>query len=134
MDNKIDMLNDSMSVFFSNQEKIKELYDTYLEKLGDNHLYSKTGKEVLTVLTNFLELYPLVEDKDKYVSDLTELSDKALKLLSYKPYELMEGGFFKRRKSYIKEGKEREEAWDAFRAQIKVLNEFVSKMLEKKEE
>ena len=62
---------------------------------------------------------------DFFAKELVRVSEYALEVLSYKPYEMLEGGFFKKKKEIKRSKPKREEAMKKLNSQIDKINAFI---------
>ncbi len=124
-ENKIDEINDIMTLFLNNLTEVAKEHTLFKEKLGIDHEYTKFAKGMVRLFNQYQRLYVYVKDVDYYSKELVKVSEYALSVLSYKPYEMLEGNFFKKRKEIKKMKPKREEAMNKLNSQIDKINSFI---------
>ena len=124
-ENRIDEINDIMTLFLNNLTEIAKEHTLYKEKLGIDHEYTKFAKGMVKLFNQYQRLYVYVLDVDYFAKELVKVSEYALEVLSYKPYEMLEGNFFKKRKETKRVKPLREEAMKKLNSQIDKINSFI---------
>ena len=124
-ENKIDEINDIMTLFLNNLTEVAKEHTLFKEKLGIDHEYTKFAKGMVRLFNQYQRLYVYVSDVDFFAKELVKVSEYALEVLSYKPYEMLEGGFFKKKKEIKRSKPKREEAMKKLNSQIDKINAFI---------
>lgn len=104
-----------------------------MEKLGIDHEYTKFAKGMVKLFNQYQRLYSYILDQEDYAHHLVKVSEYAKEVLSYKPYELLEGNYFKRKFALKGIKPLREEAMKKLDLEIDRINEIINKDVKKEE-
>lgn len=129
----IDEINDIMTVFLDNLVSIAKIHTDYKEKLGEKHEYTKLANSLVRIFNQYQSLYVYINDQEAYANELTIVSKLALDALSFIPYELKEGRFFKKRKELKNEKDARDKALKELNKQIEKINNIIDNDVKKEE-
>ena len=125
-ENKIDEINDIMTMFLNNLTEVAKEHTTFKEKLGIDHEYTKFAKSMVKLFNQYQRLYVYVNDEELYAKELVKVSEYALLVLSYKPYEMLEGNFFKKKATLKSQKTLRSEAMSKLNSQIDKINSMIN--------
>ena len=124
---KIDEINDIMTLFLDNLTEIAKIHTEYMEKLGVDHEYTKFAKGMVKLFNQYQRLYSYILDQEDYARHLVKVSEYAKEVLSYKPYELLLGNYFKRKFALKRNKPLREAAMKKLDLEIDRINEIINK-------
>ncbi|RIA75509.1 hypothetical protein EI71_01403 [Anaeroplasma bactoclasticum] len=131
--NRIDEINDIMTLFLNNLTEVAKEHTLFKEQLGIDHEYTKFAKGMVRLFNQYQRLYVYMKDEEEYAKELVKVSEYALEVLSYKPYEMLEGGFFKK-KFLLKSMKPlREEAMKKLNSEIDKINGMINQCVKTEE-
>lgn len=128
----VDEINDIMTGFLDNLVEIAKIHTEFKEALGEEHEYTKLAKSLVSIFNQYQSFYVYIKDEEGFANLLTEVSKTALKVLSFKPYELLEGSNLKRKKQLKDMKKEREEALEKLSLEIDKVNLKIDEALEER--
>jgi len=128
----VDEINDIMTGFLDNLVEIAKIHTEFKEALGEEHEYTKLAKSLVSIFNQYQSFYVYIKDEKDFANLLTKVSKTALKVLSFKPYELLEGSNLKRKKQLKDMKKEREEALKELSLEIDNVNLKIDEALEER--
>ena len=134
MENKenVDLINDLMTIFLDNLVKIAKIHTTFNEELGELHEYTKLAKSLVSIFNQYQSFYVYIKNPEEFANRLNEVSKTALEVLSFKPYEMLEGSNLKRKKQLKIDKPKREELVKKLSEEIDLVNQIIDKDLEER--
>ena len=130
---RIDEINDLMTIFLDNLVEIAKIHTEFKEELGESHEYTKLASSLVSIFNQYQSFYVYIKDPEDYANKLINVSKTALNILSYKPYELLEGSLIKRKKQLKEEKPKREELLNKLSEEIDLVNQIIDKNLEERQ-
>ncbi len=128
----VDQINDIMTGFLDNLVEIAKIHTEFKEALGDEHEYTKLAKSLVSIFNQYQSFYVYIKDEEDFANLLTEVSKTALTVLSFKPYEMLEGSNLKRKKQLKEMKQDREEALAKLSEEIDLVNKKIDEALEER--
>ena len=129
---RIDEINDLMTIFLDNLVEIAKIHTTFKDKLGECHEYTKLANSLVSIFNQYQSFYVYIKDPEDFANKLNEVSKTALNILSFKPYEMLEGSMIKRKKQLKEDKPKREELVKKLSEEIDLINQIIDKNLEER--
>lgn len=130
---KVDEINDIMTTFLDNLVEVAKIHTEYKEKLGEDHEYTKLAHSLVRIFNQYQSIYVYISDQEAYANELVLISGAALEVLAFKPYELLDGNSFKRKKQLKADKKNREAKLKELNCLIERINEHINKDMPKED-
>lgn len=130
---KVDEINDIMTEFLDNLVNVAKIHTEFKEALGEEHEYTKLANSLVRIFNQYQSLYVYIKDQESYAKELCKVSKVALEVLSIKPYEMLDGNIFQKKKQIKMDKPIREEKIKELNTLLLNINSIIDKDIPSKE-